>query len=86
MLPPFSIGVIVASAFLYESDSDRRLYFSAVQMLAKELDIPEEEIRIFYERMLCSLKEKARITDYLVILVSRRVKDTIRGDMRSRTS
>jgi hypothetical protein len=55
-------------------------------MLAKELDIPEEEIRIFYEWMLCSLKEKARITDNLVILVSRHVKDTIKGRLSSRTS
>jgi hypothetical protein len=54
-------------------------------MLARDLRIPEEEIQTLYETMLCSLRERARIKDYLAILVSRNVKDMIRGDMSSRT-
>jgi len=55
-------------------------------MLAKDLGIPEEEIQIIYETMLCSLKERARIKDYLVILISRNVKNMIKGGMSSQTS
>jgi hypothetical protein len=50
-------------------------------MLARDLDRPEEEIRRNYETILCSLKERARIKDYLVILVSRNVKDMIKGPL-----
>jgi IS5 family transposase len=49
-----------------------------MEMLAKEFNIPEEEIQRLYETMLCRLKERARIKDYLVLLVSRNVKDMIK--------
>ncbi|MGD0883977.1 MAG: DUF3562 domain-containing protein [Thermodesulfovibrionales bacterium] len=75
----------MATACLYESDTDRKHHSRAIQMLARDLRIPEEEIQTLYETMLCSLRERARIKDYLAILVSRNVKDMIRGDMSSRT-
>jgi len=55
-------------------------------MLAKDTGVPEEKVQVIYETMLCSLKERARIKDYLVILISRNVKDMIKGGMSSRTS
>jgi len=49
-------------------------------MLAGELGMPEKEIRELYEEFLCSIKEGARIKDYLTVLVSRNVRDSIRRD------
>ena len=76
----------MATSRLCENDADRKQHSRAIRMLAKDLGIPEEEIQIIYETMLCSLKERARIKDYLVILISRNVKNMIKGGMSSQTS
>ena len=76
----------MGAACIYENDTEHRLHSQAIQMLARDLGRPEEEIRRNYETVLCSLKERARIKDYLVILVSRNVKDMIKGAISSRTS
>jgi len=76
----------MATACLYDNDTDRRLHFGAIKMLAREFNVPEEDIQALYEKMLCSLKERARIKDYLAVLVSRNVKDMIRGGISPRTS
>jgi len=68
----------MATACLYENDTDRKQHSTAIQRLAKDLRIPEEEVQQLYETMLCTLKEKARIKDYLVILVTRSVKGMIK--------
>jgi len=62
----------------YDSDAEWKQHSRAMQMLARDLGIPEEDIRAMYETMLCSLKEGARIKDYLAILVSRNIKDMVR--------
>jgi len=76
----------MATSSAYENDTDRNQHARAIQRLAEDLHIPEEEIQKVYETMLCSLRERARIKDYLVILVSRTVKDMIKGGMCSQTS
>lgn len=68
---------MVVAACTYENDIEQRLHAQAIQMLALDLDRPLEEIRRNYETMLCSLKEGAKIKEYLVILVSRKVRDVI---------
>ncbi|HUO77901.1 MAG TPA: DUF3562 domain-containing protein [Thermodesulfovibrionales bacterium] len=76
----------MATSCLYDNDTDRRLHSSAIRMLAREFNVPEEEIQALYETMLSSLKESARIKDYLAVLVSRNVKDMIRRGVSSQTS
>jgi len=56
---------------------DRQQHSRAIQILARDLSVPEYEIQTIYETMLCNLKEGARIKDFLVILVSRNVKDMV---------
>jgi len=73
-------------ACLYENDEDRKQHYRAIQMLVKDLCMPEEEIQILYETMLSSLKERARIKDYLAVLVCHNVKHIIKGDTNSQTS
>jgi len=67
----------VAIACLYENDEEQRLHSEAIRRLSRDLEMPEDEIRRNYETMLCSLKERARIKDYLVVLVSRNVRNMI---------
>ena len=62
----------------YENEAEQKRHSKAIQMLAREAAVPEEEIRRLYEDILCRINEGARIKDYLVILVSRNVKDLIR--------
>jgi hypothetical protein len=47
-------------------------------MLAMDSGIAEEEIQVLYETILGNFKEKARIKDFLALLVSRNVKDIIK--------
>ena len=76
----------MATSCLYENDMDRKQHSRAIQMLAKDLRISEEKIQILYEEMLCSLREKARIKEYLVILVSRNVREMIKGNNNNNSS
>ena len=71
----------MATSCVYENYTERKQHSRAMQRLAEDLHIPEEEIQILYETVLCSLKERARIKDYLAILVCRDVKARIKkGD------
>ena len=72
----------MAFACQYENDVEERLHLRAIQMLAQELELPEKEIRGLYEEILCDIAQQARIRDYLVILASRGVKDSIRNHRR----
>jgi hypothetical protein len=68
----------MAAVCLYDNDEEERQHSKAIQMLAKELGMPEQEIRGLYEEILCSIKEGARIKDYLTVLVSRNVRAVIK--------
>jgi hypothetical protein len=51
----------MATSCEYENDTERKLHSRAIQRIAEDLHIPEEEIQILYETVLCSLIEKARM-------------------------
>ncbi len=68
----------MASADLYENDSEHKLHSRAIWMLARDVNIPEVEIQILCEKAFSRLREKARIKDYLVVLASRSVKELIK--------
>lgn len=67
---------------LYKNDTEQGLHAEAIRRLARELSAPENEIRGLYEIILRCLKDGARISDYLVILVSRHVKDLLETGQR----
>ncbi len=62
----------------YDNDAEERQHAKAIQMLARDLGVPEKKIRELYEEFLCSIKGGARIKDYLTVLASRNVKEVIR--------
>ena len=62
----------------YENLSEERLHRDAIQRLAKDLNRETEEVGTIYEQFLSGVRHQAKIKDYLVILVSRQVKDVLR--------
>jgi hypothetical protein len=66
--------------FLYENELEQRLHERAIERLSRDVGKPAPEIRSVYEPLLGRLKEGARIKEYLVVLVSRKVKDMLRPD------
>ncbi|HET6514134.1 MAG TPA: DUF3562 domain-containing protein [Thermodesulfovibrionales bacterium] len=77
---------MVATAGLYENETEQTLHSSAIQRLARDFNVAEEEIQILYEATLSRLKENARIKDFLAVLVIRNVKDIIRKGIGLKTS
>ena len=67
----------MATAYQYENDAERNKHSEAIRTLAEKLGVPEEQIRGLYEENLLNIKQGARIKDYLIILVSRHVRDSI---------
>jgi hypothetical protein len=46
-------------------------------MLARELGVGEESVKLLYEKELQALQEHAQVRTFLSVLVSRSVKDKI---------
>jgi hypothetical protein len=63
---------------IYDDEAECQLHMHAMEILRREIILPEEEIRELYERELERLKETARVKDFLVVLVCRAVRDTLR--------
>jgi hypothetical protein len=51
----------------------------AIEALAEELSRPMEEIKDVYESEFARLKQTARVTDYLALFASRRVREALVG-------
>jgi len=68
------------SVSLYENELEQRLHERAIEKLSRDIGRPVPEIRSVYETMLGRLREGARIKEYLVVLVSRNVKEMMRSD------
>ncbi len=64
-------------AMMYQNDAEKRQHISAIQVLASDFGLSEEFVRSLYERELESLIERARIKDYLSVLVIRRLREKI---------
>ena len=53
-------------------------YLQTIKTLAEEIECPVEEVDNVYTSALQSLKSSARIQDYLHVLASKKVRDTLR--------
>ena len=59
---------------LHADGGERSRHFGEIQVLADELGRPVPEIAQLYEDVLDSLRAQARVTDFLAVLVSKRVR------------
>jgi hypothetical protein len=64
----------------YENDSEKGQHLRAMRKLSEDLHIPMKDVRDIYEEVLCKVRDGAKIKDFLVILVSRHVKELIKKD------
>ena len=62
---------------LYSDDEQQAVNSSAIEALARETSRPVEEVKEVYEGEYARLRDGARITDYLVLFVSRRTRDSL---------
>lgn len=58
----------------YANSDDRDMHLQLISELSAEVGLPLEEVRKFYEITLGSMRVRAKIYDYLPILVPKRVK------------
>jgi hypothetical protein len=63
--------------FQSEDETEQKKHRQSVEDLSEFLDIPWDLILAIYERELALMKQRARVRDYLPILVSRRVKNLL---------
>jgi hypothetical protein len=68
---------------LYETEADKQKHLSAIRLLAINLGLPEDSIRRLYEYELRSLMKRARIRDFLSVLIIRRIREKIRSTTES---
>ena len=55
-------------------------HLDAIKSLAKEANQPVEDVQAIYATELARLEAGARISDYLVVLTSKRVRQILRGN------
>ena len=59
---------------LYETSEERASSLAVIEALARETQRPLDEVRQIYEFEFASLKDNARITDYVPLFASRRAR------------
>lgn len=64
----------MVATLLYETEFEKRQHLSAIHNLAIDMGMSEDYLRQLYENELLSLKERARIKDFLSVLVIKRMK------------
>ena len=57
----------------YDNDE----HAEAIETIAVSTEVPREEVRTIYERVLAELQQKARIKTFLGIFTARRVKELL---------
>ncbi len=61
-------------AILYDDETEKKLHKNAIEMLAMRIGVPIDDVERVYEIVLKRFKKRARIKDFLPVLVSRRVE------------
>jgi hypothetical protein len=56
---------------LYDNEDERRQHDRAMELVARDLHRPVEDVRPLYESELAALRQGARVKDFLSVLASR---------------
>ncbi|MDQ2989323.1 MAG: DUF3562 domain-containing protein [Pseudomonadota bacterium] len=75
--PPPTASGKARQDFLEECE--HKLVSREIDAIARELDLPVAEIATIYSQLYAELKSRARVTDYLRVLVSRKVRARCQG-------
>jgi predicted transcriptional regulator len=63
---------------LYENEAEEKRHFLAMQTLANVLKVPLADVIEPYEKSLRELKETAKVKDFMAVLISRDVKESLK--------
>jgi hypothetical protein len=63
---------------LYADNKERMRHFGEIQSIANELHLPIAQIARTYEEVLDFLSARAKVTDFLPVLVSKKVRERCR--------
>ena len=72
--PPLARSRHTPQRPLYDDANEREKHRRHIESLATEMQTAVDELVPLYEAVLARMKEKAVVTDFLPILVSKRVK------------
>jgi hypothetical protein len=73
---------ILHNGMLYENMDEQKQHASTVKSLAEEVAGPVHEVANIYESVLLEYKDNAKIKDYLPVLVSKKVKQLYRDQLK----
>jgi HD superfamily phosphohydrolase YqeK len=63
---------------LYDDDKERAAHAGVIHEIAQQSGLPEQEVGQFYEQELARLKQKARVKEFLPVLLRRSVWENLR--------
>lgn len=72
----------VARPDLYADRSEQNRHLHEMRAIAAELNRPIAEIMAPYQELLAAMRAKASVTDFLPVLVARKVREQYRDQRR----
>ena len=64
--------------FPYKRENEDKKNAAVIDKIAASMDVPKEEVRQLYERVLSEMQQRATIRTFLAIFAARRVEDLLR--------
>lgn len=64
---------------LYDNEADRKKHMAYMASIAAEKHRDISEVLSVYEEVLCDLRSRARVHDYLNVFVAKKVIEQLRG-------
>lgn len=65
-------------SYLYADEHDRKKHFAEIQAIAERVGRPVPEVAEYYEEELERMTSTATVTHFLVVLVSKRIRERYR--------
>ena len=65
---------------LYRNEKERAVHQELIHAISLESGLPEGQIAALYESELEKLKAGAKITEYLPVLIRRRIRETLKSE------
>ena len=64
--------------FPYKRENEEKKNAAAIDKIAASMDVPKEEVRQLYERVLAEMQQRATVRTFLAIFAARRVEEFLR--------
>jgi hypothetical protein len=68
----------VSISELCEDETEKKRHYFAIEILSKELKIPEKILAESYEKKLSEIQKSAKVKDFIVLVVMHDVRETLK--------